>query len=225
MIKQFLKNYTSAALRASIRNALRELSISLKHRRGVQLAKRRFSGQRHLRLHVGCGTKIKKGWVNIDLSSRADIVLDLREPLPFLQNSCAIVYSEHFLEHIDYPEPTQSFLKECYRVLEPGGLFSVGVPDTEWPIAEYAGLRTEGYFQTAKERWHPLWCQTEMEHINYHFRQGAEHRFAYDFKTLAHTLTSVGFERVRRRAFDEELDSTDWKLGTLYAEALKARAK
>lgn len=102
-----------------------------------------------------------------------------------------------------------------------GGLFSVGVPDTEWPIAEYAGLRREGYFQIVKERWHPAWCQTEMEHINYHFRQAGEHRFAYDFITLAKVLTSVGFQKVHRREFDAELDSKDRELGTLYVNAFK----
>ena len=224
MIKQFLKSQTSAGLRSSIRNVWREITILRKHRKGIHLA-RKLRGQPHLRLHLGCGPKVKHGWINIDLASQADITLDMREPLPFLQNSCAIIYSEHFLEHIDYPEQTQLFLKECYRVLEPGGLFSVGVPDTEWPIAEYAGVRTEGYFHIAKERWHPAWCQTEMEHINYHFRQGEEHRFAYDFKTLAQALTSVGFQKVQRREFDEELDTLDRELGILYVNAFKPEVK
>jgi predicted SAM-dependent methyltransferase len=106
-------------------------------------------------------------------------------------------------------------------VLEPGGLFSVGVPDTEWPLAEYAGQKSDGYYQHARERWHPEWCQTEMEQINYHFRQQGEHRFAYDFETLARALSSAGFQDIRRRDFDPELDSADRKLGTLYVDALK----
>ena len=32
--------------------------------------------------------------------------------------------------------------------------------------------------------WHPAWCTTRLEHINFHFRQGGEHKFAYDFETL-----------------------------------------
>jgi SAM-dependent methyltransferase len=223
MIKQFLNRQISAGLRSAIKNVWREITIFRRHRKGLFCA-RKLVGQQHLRLHLGCGSKVKRGWINIDLSSHADVTLDMREPLPFLENSCAIIYSEHFLEHIDYPEQTQFFLKECYRVLEPGGVFSVGVPDTEWPIAEYAGANNEGYFRVAKERWHPAWCQTEMEHINYHFRQGDEHRFAYDFKTLAQALISVGFKKVQRRAFDEDLDSVDRKLGTLYVNACKPEA-
>jgi len=224
MIKQFLKSQISAGLLSAIRNVGREIIILRKHHKGLHQASK-IVGQNHLRLHLGCGPKVKHGWINIDLSSQADITLDMREPLPFLENSCAIIYSEHFLEHLDYPMQTHLFLKECYRVLEPGGVFSVGVPDTEWPIAEYAGLSTEGYFHIAKERWHPAWCQTEMEHINYHFFQGDEHRFAYDFKTLADALTRVGFQKVQRRAFDEDLDSADRKLGTLYVNACKPEAQ
>ena len=224
MIKEFLRRQTTDGLRSSLRHVGHEIKTLLKHRKGIRQS-RKLSSQEHLRLHVGCGPKLKKGWFNIDLSPQADIALDLREPLPFLENSCSIIYSEHFLEHLDYPGHANSFLKECYRVLEPGGLFSVGVPDTEWPIAEYTGQRTEGYFRIAKERWHPEWCQTEMEHINYHFRQGDEHRFAYDFKTLAQALTNVGFQEIQRRDFDPELDSVDRKLGTLYVNASKPEAK
>ena len=220
MIKNFLKIHTTAGLRSSLWDVRREIKILRKHRKGIRLASKLFS-QPHLRLHVGCGSKRKNDFINIDFTSQADIALDLREPLPFLNNSCSIIYPEHFLEHLDYPESANLFLKECFRVLEPDGLFSVGVPDTAWPIAEYNGIRTEGYFRIAKERFHPTWCQTEMEHINYHFRQGEEHRFAYDFKTLAHALTKVGFQEVQRRDFDSTLDSEDRKLGTLYVNALK----
>jgi len=194
------------------------------HRKGIRQV-RKITGQQHLRLHIGCGSKIKKEWINIDLSPKADITLDARESLPFLENSCSIIYSEHFLEHLDYPGDANSFLRECYRALEPGGLFSVGVPDTEWPIVEYTGHRSEGYFAYAKELWHPEWCQTEMEHINYHFRQGDERRFAYDFKTLARALSNVGFQEIQRRDFDPDLDSADRKLGTLYVNAYKQKEK
>jgi len=58
-----------------------------------------------------------------------------------------------------------------------------------------------------------------MEHINYHFRQGNEHRFAYDFKTLQLALQQAGFVEIRRRLFRSDLDS--WELGTLYVDAIK----
>jgi SAM-dependent methyltransferase len=65
----------------------------------------------------------------IDLYEGAGLRLDLREPMPFLDNSCAMVHSEHFLEHLAYPHDAMRFLTECFRVLRPGGVFRVGVPD------------------------------------------------------------------------------------------------
>jgi len=198
--------------------------ILCKHHKGTRRI-RHLPNQQHLKLHIGCGLKIKTDWINIDFSREADIALDVRKPLPFLEYSCSTIYSEHFLEHLDYPDNAISFIRECYRILEPGGLFSVGVPDTEWPLAEYNGQESGGYYEIAKERWHPEWCHTRMEHINYHFRQGDQHRFAYDFETLTRALSSVGFHNIQRRDFDPELDSEDRKLGTLYVNAWKQQEK
>jgi len=162
MVRQFIKSHITDGLRLSIRNLLNEIEIFRSHQRGVRQA-RNISCQPHLKLHIGCGPKPKQGWVNIDLSPHADLTLDMREPLPFRNNSCLMIYSEHFFEHLDYPSHAKQFLRESLRVLEPAGIFSVGVPDTSWPLGEYAGTRRDNWFKISKERWHPAWCQTEME--------------------------------------------------------------
>ena len=63
-----------------------------------------------------------------------------------------------------------------------------------------------------------------MEHINFHFRQGDQHRFAYDFSTLDQALAQVGFKNIKRRDFNPKLDSLDRKMGSLYVEASKLQA-
>jgi len=215
-----LRKQTTDGLYLSLRHVWHELKIFFKHRKGIRHIKR-LATQKHLKLHLGCGPKIKKNWINIDFSPQADITIDMRETLPFQDNSCSIIYSEHFLEHLDYPYPALSFLKECYRILEPGGIFSIGVPDSKWPIAGYTDKNFEDYFQIAKEIWHPKWCQTKMEHLNYHFRQGEDHRFSYDLETLVKALGNAGFQDIKQREFDPELDSSDRQLGTLYIDASK----
>ena len=220
MLRRVVKCLTTRGLRASVRAFLRELQITAKHLRGVIRA-RKFSNRVGLKLNIACGPKLKEGWVNIDLSPNADLSIDLRESLPFEDGSCQIIYSEHFLEHLDYPEPTGLFLSECFRILEPRGVLNIGVPDTEWPILEYAGTRADGYFQFVKKQWHPKWCETEMEHLNYHFRMGNDHRFAYDFKTIELVLTRAGFVNIQTRDFDDALDSKDREIGTLYVKAMK----
>ena len=39
-----------------------------------------------------------------------------------------LIYSEHVLEHFEYPRDARHILQECFRIL-PQGLLSVGVPD------------------------------------------------------------------------------------------------
>ena len=207
---------TTAGLRSSLESVGQEIQYLRMHRKGLRKS-RKLLGEEHMKLHIACGPKAKAGWVNIDFSPEADFALDMREPFPFYDNSCSIIYSEHFFEHVDYPEHAIGFLQECYRVLEPGGVFSVGVPDTEPAVEDYF-RRKAHYHLVAGDHSYSEWCQTAMEHLNNHFRQH-EHLFCYDFMTLEKVLTYVGFQDISRREFDAEMDSSDRELGTLYVNA------
>lgn len=210
--------------------AIRQLAIEVVifwvHCRGVWRA-RRYRGQRKLRVHLGCGLNQHPGWVNVDLfcSKRADLRLDLRQPLPLDDGSAALIYSEHFMEHLGYPEETMGLLASCFRVLEPGGCVSIGVPDTEACLKAYVEGDAEK-FRINGEKWCPKWCETPMDQVNYHFRQINEHQYAYDFETLAGALRRAGFVDVVRRQWDPELDSPGWKgSDTLYVKATKPGLK
>jgi SAM-dependent methyltransferase len=140
----YVAGRTPPPLSRTLQGLRAEFDLLRCHRRGVAAATERYDRASGLRLHLGCGDTRKPGWVNID-THRGDLTLDLRMPLPFRDGSCAAIYSEHFLEHVDYPDATLRLLGECRRVLQPGGLFDIGVPDTEWPLLEYAGVSQEGY--------------------------------------------------------------------------------
>ena len=84
-----------------------------------------------MKLNIGCGGDIKKGWVNCDLiddpdGPRVDMVFDAsRIPLPFDDNSVDEILLSHVLEHI----PTwESTVTDIARILKPGGLLTVRVP-------------------------------------------------------------------------------------------------
>jgi len=202
-----LKERIRLGMRLALRSLRSEIRLAMLDRKGRVVAHRRYPGQGY-KLHLGCGDKIKDGWINIDSSQKGDLSLDLREPLPFRDKSCSIVYSEHFLEHVDYPEPTLGLLKECWRVLDDGGVISIGVPDAGTALLRYAD-GDEAFFARESELFHPSWCTTKMEHINYTFRQGTQHRFAYDFETLAKVLSQSGFVEISQRSHDSNLDSRD----------------
>lgn len=58
------------------------------------------------------------------------LVHDLAKGIPFPDNSVDMLYHSHVLEHLDR-EIAPDFLRECRRVLRPGGLIRVVVPDFE----------------------------------------------------------------------------------------------
>jgi predicted SAM-dependent methyltransferase len=84
-----------------------------------------------LKLNLGCGANIKSGWVNVDINARddrLDVKCDLSKDFPFIKNSCSIIYSEHFIEHLDWVDGL-SLIKKSHECLLPGGIFRVVFPD------------------------------------------------------------------------------------------------
>jgi predicted SAM-dependent methyltransferase len=205
----------------AVRCVADECIIAIRHRAGRRLLRR----QRLLRpqkLNLGSGDVRKAGFLNVDLYPGGDVSLDLRLGLPFESDSCDPIFSEHFFEHIDYPEPITRLLIDCLRVLRPGGELRFSVPDTEWPLGDYPAGDGAPYFAACLvHKWHPSRCQTRIEHINYHFRQDGEHRFAYDFETAEKLLQRVGFVEVSRRTFDPSLDAQHREVGSLFVSARK----
>jgi predicted SAM-dependent methyltransferase len=221
----WLDTRLSAGARASVRRLSEELTIQRRHRASVRRA-RSLRGQRHLKLHLGSGRKYLAGWVNVDFDRDADLQLDLRERLPFEDGSVAVIYSEHLFEHIAYPAETSPLLRESLRVLEPGGLFSVGVPDAGEALRQYA----TGELAALLPRWatdpalrwvEPEVWTTPMHYVNWVFRQEDEHRYAYDDETLVQVLHRAGFVHAHRRPFDAARDSEHRRNGTLYVDARK----
>lgn len=205
---------------AATQDLAEEVRRSFFHYPDYILARLLYRRSRDLRIHAGCGPCLKPGWVNIDLRREADIRLDLRRPLPFPPGSATIVYAEHFLEHLDYPESASDFLRECRRVLKPGGILSLVVPDIELVLRSTVLGGTPQYYD-AQRCWHPPHLQTQIEHVNYNFRQDGEHRYSYDFETLSRLLTHTGFTEITRREYDPDLDRADRRVGSLYVKATR----
>lgn len=83
-------------------------------------------------LNVGCGRCYHNVWVNLDLSHADSQVLqhDLVTGLPFEDDHFDAVYHSHVLEHLA-PDEGAAMVQECFRVLKPGGVLRIVVPDLE----------------------------------------------------------------------------------------------
>jgi len=89
-------------------------------------------------LNLGCGGRYHKDWVNIDFNSSGPDVIkhNLCLGIPTPNEAFDVVYHSDLLEH--FPKSyAPAFLKECWRVLKPGGIIRVAQPDLEEIVRLY----------------------------------------------------------------------------------------
>lgn len=159
------------------------------------LRKKRIA-KRVVKLHIGCGTDYKFGWVNIDNNSdknikKLDLNWDLRWGLPFPDSSVEFIYNEHFLEHLTVEEGLK-MLSECRRTLKTGGILRVAMPDLKVCMEDYFNpdWKSDPRFDAFK------FVKTRAEMINLSFRWWG-HQHLYDEEELKRRLLEVGFEKIK----------------------------
>jgi predicted SAM-dependent methyltransferase len=209
-------------------------SLQVRMRAGLDPRQRKrieeLRGQTGLSLNIGSGGTGKAGWVNIDAFEAPDTTFtqDLRSALPLAEGQARRIFAEHVIEHLDFRDEVGFTLSELHRVLEPGGVLRVIVPDARRFI--------EAYLSGDKARWRELgWALDAMPHdiytpmhiVNHIFHQDGEHKFGYDFETLAFALRRAGFSEVVQQSFgvsfDPELaiDQEQHRPYSLYVDARK----
>jgi predicted SAM-dependent methyltransferase len=89
-------------------------------------------------LNLGCGRRFHPEWTNVDFVSTGKGVIphNLTEGIPFPDASFDVVYHSHVLEHFS-KTASESFLRECCRVLRPQGVLRVVIPDLEQIARNY----------------------------------------------------------------------------------------
>lgn len=174
-----------------------------------------------IRLNLGSGPERIPGWTSVDiLGMGADLHWDLRRGIPFPDESVRAAFLEHVLEHFctDY---VLRILEECHRVLLPGGIVRLGVPDFGRYMESYAGDR-QLVERLRPGRPTPLLAVAEVA-----FHHG--HRSVWDGETLELVLREVGFSDATVRPFGDSMlepapDTPMREAESVYAEARKPAA-
>lgn len=143
------------------------------------------------------------------------VVHDLRKGIPAGDGTVDVVYHSHVLEHIDR-EHVPGFFREIERVLRPGGVHRIVVPDLEFVVRRYldhldqAGpdhatigiapilgqcVRREAS-GTSKQG--PVRRRIENLILGDARRRGETHQWMYDRLCLAQTLEAAGFVGVQQ---------------------------
>jgi predicted SAM-dependent methyltransferase len=163
------------------------------------------------KLHLGAGENVLPGWLNTDGSGwrpEGVVYLDARKPFPLPDASFDAVFSEHMLEHLTYPEG-QACLRECLRVVRPGGRVRIATPALDRIARLYDAEQTE--VQRRYLRWAIDTLGADGDaylpgFVVNNFVRAWGHRFIYDEQTLRHALTYAGFVDVERRRVGESED-------------------
>ena len=201
-------------LRLPLRRFLTD-AVRIRERRKVST----LTSRDPLQFHLGSGGTPKSGWVNIDLvGDPVNLAWNCERRLPFGDATVDALFHEHLLEHL----PLKSGLDltiECHRLLKPGGILRVGVPDVARYLRSWLDQSHEFVESVRPGRPTPFLAVQEVFYCY-------GHRAMYDFETLALLCRAAGFEVIEQRDFgDSRLspcpDSEHRRPETLYVEAVK----
>jgi predicted SAM-dependent methyltransferase len=210
------------------------------------------------KLHLGCGSTVVAGWENLDKSpsvtlarlpglrralatarvltaAQADAVFppgivraDVRRGLPYPDGAARCVYSSHMIEHMARWQGL-ALVRECARVLEPGGILRLATPDLARLIGDY---RRERHDEGAAADTLMLSLGTFVERPGPRIATilqrlfTAPHQWLYDEASLTQLLREGGFIDVRTRGFREselpDIELLEHRDGSLFVEARSA---
>jgi predicted SAM-dependent methyltransferase len=196
-----------------------------------------------LKVNVGCGPVQPAGWVNMDNSNRAwlakrlwpvdrflvkcgvlpptefgrNVTLhNLLKPLPFAAGSVSCIYAGEVWEHFEYADAAR-LTAECFRVLAPGGVLRVRVPDGVSFWRQYLNL-VEAELAKPREEWS---AKKVRDHVQMYFDHiqtrksvlksiGHKHKWDFDEVQLIKLFEDNGFRSVERRNFrDSRIPDVD----------------
>ncbi len=163
---------------------------------------------------------------------------DAHYPIPLKNDVATAVYSSHLLEHLD-PATASNLLAECYRVLQPGGVLRVVVPDMYRINKEYVSVMDQVTRSEIGLVDDVVFLEKRMPAADVPTAFAAEyydpdpqrqrsfgHRWMYDKWSLHSALRRVGFDSIRECRFREgqtpDLDQLDHRPeNSIHVEAIK----
>lgn len=190
-----------------IREVLRKSDIIVnfynEYRKIKSYLRRKSTIQQYLRNHsvrklqIGSGFNHIPSWLVTDITTNSDYIeyLDATKPFPIPEGTFDYIFSEHMIEHISW-QKGQLMLRECRRVLKPGGIIRIATPDLAVLIGLYQANRdaqanryiewvTDRFLQDIEEYKAPFV-------INNAFRNWG-HQFLYDGEVLKMAMSQAGF--------------------------------
>ncbi len=159
----------------------------------------RKSGSDVVRLHLGCGSKILRGWVNVDNRGEPDLNADITD-LPYLENSVEEIMAIHVFEHL-YPWKVEEILKGWRKILKPGGKLILEMPDLKKVLK---------HFQDPKA--HPSLTMLALYGGEATDRIEELHKWCWDMEQIEPMLKQAGFTKVEEKPPQYHIPIRDFRV-------------
>lgn len=156
-----------------------------------------------IKLNLGAGPCVIPGWDNLDKFPQAPgtIQCDVLEGLPYEDNSVDLIYASHLLEHFNIVAGIE-FLRECRRVLKPGGIIRISVPDLGLALEKWVRKELDDYADCQPEIYQTLNDDNKLACFLFGALSGQPeytgHQHAYTKQGLAQALKAAGFSSAYR---------------------------
>lgn len=152
------------------------------------------------KLHLGCGGRHVRGWLNVDLAA-SDYDLDLASGrLPWRSGVFEAIVGQHVIEHLELKTELLPLLRESRRILTPGSEIWLSCPDIEKICRSYLEHDMRDLLEDRLIRWpsYSLENMPSSQMINDLFHQNGQHKNLFDFRLLEWALRECGFASVSR---------------------------
>jgi predicted SAM-dependent methyltransferase len=135
-------------------------------------------------------------WSYIEFCRSHQIELaDARRHIPLPDGSVEVLYSSHMLEHLTRDE-AGLFLAEAARVLRPGGILRIAVPDLMFYARQYAADGDLEHFMEYLHLTRPP-ARSAREKLRRAVVGDRHHQWMYDGPHLCRLLSSLGWQDPR----------------------------
>jgi len=185
---------------------------------------KRPSEKKYLNLGSGPRGLNDNRWINIDgfRDKNVHYCCDFNRGLPFEDAVFDGIFCEHVVEHFDY-EHGKKLMRECLRVLIPGGVARIIVPDGNKILRAY--FDDPAFIIRYKQAEN----NSAMEAVDTWFYQRYEHQCIYDAAYLTDMLKKAGFSEAHQAQYgssvtgnnDLLIDDGKYSWESLYVEGVK----
>jgi SAM-dependent methyltransferase len=200
------------------RVALRAMAISAGHKQPEMGPAARVR-------RLNWGGDARRDWINLDRTAGpgVDLVADIREGLPIESGTIDYAVGVNTLQDLALPELGPA-LAELIRVLRPGGMLRLAVPDLDADIRAYAE-HDDGHFVVA-----PFEARSRGGRFIAHTLGWGRSRSLFTFDYIEELLVDAGFVDVTRCRSEEsagrfqaivELDERGGSRETIFVEATR----